>query len=250
VDVADYIDHLESEGQALAEAAADAGGATAVPTCPGWTVDDLLGHTGVVHRYAIEYVRLGRNAYGGGRPVFAEVPATGVLEWYLAGHGALVSALRAAPADLDCWQFLPAPSPLAFWARRQAHETAIHRADAESARDRVPDFPRRFAVDGLAELLELFWGRSRGALLADPPRSLTVAPTDSGRRWHIVVGPEFRTITADSDLPGNAAADLVWSGAASDLYLDVWNRPPRGPVHIEGDPQVLKLWRDVARIAW
>ena len=34
---------------------------------------------------------------------------------------------------MRCFAFLPAPSPLAFWARRQAHETGIHRADVESA---------------------------------------------------------------------------------------------------------------------
>jgi len=43
------------------------------------------------------------------------------------------AALSAAPPDLRCWTFLPAPSPLAMWARRQAHETTVHRVDAELA---------------------------------------------------------------------------------------------------------------------
>ena len=43
------------------------------------------------------------------------------------------SWLRSAPADLDCFTFLPAESARHFWARRQAHETAIHRVDAENA---------------------------------------------------------------------------------------------------------------------
>lgn len=42
---------------------------------------------------------------------------------------------RWAAGYVDCWTFLDAPSPLAFWARRQAHETAIHRADAQLAAD-------------------------------------------------------------------------------------------------------------------
>ena len=49
------------------------------------------------------------------------------------GCADLVAALAAAPDDLECWTFLPAPSPRAMWARRQAHETAIHRVDAELA---------------------------------------------------------------------------------------------------------------------
>src|SRR5262249_53658636 len=58
----------------------------------------------------------------------AELPG-----WFREGHAALVQALSVAGPDLNCWAFLAAPSPLAFWARRQAHETAIHRVDAGQA---------------------------------------------------------------------------------------------------------------------
>ena len=57
----------------------------------------------------------------------------GLIAAYRDGHAALVAALRDADPDLECATFMPAPSPLAFWARRQAHETAIHRYDAQSA---------------------------------------------------------------------------------------------------------------------
>jgi uncharacterized protein (TIGR03083 family) len=70
-----------------------------------------------------------------------------LVEWFVAGHAALVQALRDADPDLACWTFLPAPSPLAFWARRQAHETGIHRVDAESPADSITPFPPAFAAD-------------------------------------------------------------------------------------------------------
>jgi uncharacterized protein (TIGR03083 family) len=66
-----------------------------------------------------------------------------LLGWFRDGHAELVRALRSADPRLSCWTFLPAPSSLAFWARRQAHETAIHRADAESAAGPVTRFPPR-----------------------------------------------------------------------------------------------------------
>src|SRR4029450_13488361 len=63
---------------------------------------------------------------------FADPPGDDALVgWFRAGHATLVDALSAADPALDCWTFLPAPSPLGFWARRQAHETAIHRVDAQ-----------------------------------------------------------------------------------------------------------------------
>jgi uncharacterized protein (TIGR03083 family) len=230
----------------MTAAAAETGLAAAVPTCPAWTVTDLLGHTGVVHRWATEYVARGADAYGGCQPEEAVAPADGLLDWFAEGHADLVGALRAAPADLDTWSFLAAPSPLAFWARRQAHETAVHRADAEAAAGRIPTYATDFAVDGLAELLELFWGRRKGRLLSDPPCSVRVVPTDSTRSWHVQIGPEGRTITPDGEQP----ADCTLSGAAADLYLDLWNRPPAGAVKVDGDPAVLDLWRRLARITW
>ena len=71
------------------------------------------------------------------------------------------------PPDLDCWAFLPAPSPLAFWSRRQAHETAIHRADVESALRVRPVYPKEFAADGIDELLLGAFAAAAGSEGAD-----------------------------------------------------------------------------------
>src|SRR5262249_60086760 len=64
------------------------------------------------------------------------------------------------------WTFLEAPSPVAFWARRQAHETAIHRVDADQAAAGAgkagggAPFTPRFAADGIDELIMGFVGRN------------------------------------------------------------------------------------------
>ncbi len=138
-----------------------------MPTCPGWQLRDLVRHLGGVHRWATAFVSTGRTtsipessdleSYVGGWPPDAEV-----VSWFEQGHAALVAALESAPDDLECWSFLPAPSPRAFWARRQAHETAIHRADADAAAGATPVFRAAFAADGVEELLFGFGGR-RGA---------------------------------------------------------------------------------------
>ena len=132
-----YLAALRREGELLAVAAERAGMGAAVPSCPGWAVRDLLRHTGYVHRWATGFVAggLGRPSGGaseaeilGQGPGDAELPG-----WFRESHAALARALSEAPPDLDCWAFLAAPSPLAFWARRPAPETAIHRVDAEQA---------------------------------------------------------------------------------------------------------------------
>jgi uncharacterized protein (TIGR03083 family) len=135
-----YVEILDREGALLAEAAEAAGSDAEVPTCPGWRVRDLLRHTGTVHRWATAFVAEGLAA-----PRPADDPpgldGAPLLTWFREGHQRLVDTLADAAPDVRCWHFLPAPSPLAFWARRQAHETTVHRLDAASTSCCAPSTP-------------------------------------------------------------------------------------------------------------
>jgi uncharacterized protein (TIGR03083 family) len=249
MDVATHIDQLEQHGAGLAAAAERVALTTAVPTCPEWDVRALLAHIGYVHRWAATHVRAGTAAFD--RQTEPHFPAPEdddrVLAWYRAGHAELVDTLRAAPDDLVAMTFLAdAGPPRAFWARRQAHETAIHRADAEAAADSALEVDREFALDGIAELLEGFYARRGGKLLADPPLSLRVAPTDATVSWLVSLEPDRRVITRG----GDALADCTMRGTAADLYLQLWNRRSPGEVRVEGDPAAVEVWRRLARVRW
>ncbi len=140
VEIPEFIEHLADEGERLAAAAGRVGWDTPVPRTD-WNVRDLVTHIGGVHRWAGDVVRTGATDLdtAAGQDVGRGPGDDELLEWFVAGHAALVSALRCAPPDLAAATFLPAPSPLHFWARRQAHETAIHRADADAACRRAVD---------------------------------------------------------------------------------------------------------------
>jgi uncharacterized protein (TIGR03083 family) len=176
---------------------------------------------------------------------FAPVPDDELVGWFRDGHRALVDALASADETMICWTFLPAPSPLAFWARRQAHETAIHRADAESVITGVPEWDPTFAADGIDELLNGFFSRSRSRLVADPALSMAVATTDADAAWTINIGPDSRRVIA-----GQHPADLVVAGPAADLYLLLWNRGGAERLDVRGDRAVLDLWRERATVRW
>jgi len=246
MDTATHLDALEGEGKALAAAAASAGLNASVPTCTGWLVRDLVQHVGQIHRWAMSYVVSGRTTPPNENDSPADPPADDeLLAWFGDGHAALVAALRDAPDDLDCWAFLPAPSPRAFWARRQAHETAMHRADAERAAGEEPAYDPAFAADGVDELLFGFFSRPRGSLLADPAVRLGLRSTDSADAWTMTIGPDGRTAER-----GAADADCTVSGPASELYLLVWNRADASRCRVDGDSSVLDLWREKAQISW
>ena len=180
MDVSEHVRQLRSDGERFASALEEANLESVVPTCPDWTVRDLAVHLGSVHRWATAYVRDGLDvpdadleATAGPRPSDG-----GLTEWFRDGVGALASGLRDAPADLSCWTFLDAPSPRAFWARRQAHETAIHRVDLEGVAGPVGAFPPAFAADGIDELLFRFLGRPGRAPRVAAPVTLRLEAVD------------------------------------------------------------------------
>lgn len=241
MEIVAHIDALEHEGTALGEAAAACGLTDPVPGCPEWTMRDLLAHVGYVHRWSAAIVA-GRldGATGDGDAAVGPIPGDDDLRtWYAEGHRALVKTLRDAPADLECWAFLPAPSPLAFWARRQALETAIHRADAFAAAGRPITFDDELAHDGIEETLLGFGARKR----TFEPGSIRLQP-DNGPPWMIELG---ETGAKASPHPGDVSADVTVSGPPTQIYLWLWNRP--AVVDVIGDPTVADRWKQV-RVRW
>ncbi|MFF2382389.1 maleylpyruvate isomerase family mycothiol-dependent enzyme [Streptomyces sp. NPDC058108] len=258
MDVAEFVEALDLEGRSLAAAAAEAGPDAVVATCPDWQVRDLLRHTGMVHRWARTFVTEGHSAYrqDGGLPT---LDGAELLAWFRDGHRRLVASLASAPRDVECWSFLPAPSPLAFWARRQAHETAVHRFDAQSALDGTPGtVSADFAVDGIDELLRGFHGRSRSKVRTRTPRVLRVRATDADATWTVRLSPEPPVSEREPargpqrhDSEGNAddvRVDCEVSGPAERLYLALWNRVPFPTV--TGDESLTTLWRETSGITW
>ncbi|MFF4910215.1 maleylpyruvate isomerase family mycothiol-dependent enzyme [Streptomyces sp. NPDC001260] len=243
METAEFLETLDREGRLLAVAAERAGTGAKVPTCPDWTVRDLLRHTGVVHRWAAGFVGEG---HASPRPMGEppELDGTELLAWFRAGHRRLVDTLAAAPSDVECWQFLPAPSPLAFWTRRQAHETTVHRIDAEAARGGTPgEIAPEFGADGVDELLTGFHARARSRVRSERSRVLRVRATDvDGAVWTVRLTAEPPvTVRGDS-----GAADCEVTGPAAQLYLSLWNRLPFPGV--TGDASVAALWREKSAV--
>lgn len=245
MDVDEHIAVLDREGRRLADVAASGEWDAAVPSCPGWTMRDVVTHAGGVHRWAADIV--GRALPGPDPALSASVgtgPADGELvEWYRAGHAALVTTLRDADPDVACWSFLPAPSPLAFWARRQANEAAMHRVDVELAARHSPSSVEPDAAwDGVDELVSAFATRGH-RVTADPPRTISVRP-DTAPGWLVTIGPSGVTTTALRD---GEAGDCTVLGRSHDLFLWAWHRP--SSARISGDVGVLEDWARVS-IQW
>ena len=244
MDVGTWIDSLRDEGRRLADVAAGLSPDDRVPTCPEWDMRKLVRHTGWVHRWAGAMVRDARPEPPGREVVLPDgwPSDEGLVDWFRDGHGQLVSALESAPDGLECWTFMQVPQARAFWARRQAHETAIHRVDAELVAGAVSGFDTEHAADGIDELLVFFISRPDRGPRAPEVKTLKVVASDAGRQWTVSFGPDDSAGHAGGEGP----VDCTVTGRASDLYLYLWNRIPRGNLRIEGRGDVLDYWSETS----
>ena len=253
MEIAEHIEALQREGELLAAVAEQSKPSDSIATCPSWTMRDLLLHLGGVHRWAAAHVGEARtDVIDVAQPfdIVDTLPGDDELvTWFVDGHAALVATLQAAPPDVECFTFLPAPSPLAFWARRQAHETAVHRADAESASGTMTAYPMEFAVDGIEELLFGFASRPRRHDGTEPPRTLDMSATDVDAQWSLSIAPKQVTVDR-SAASAREGADCHVRASASDLYLLLWNRIDVHDVEAAGDTTVVDLWRTTMRVRW
>jgi uncharacterized protein (TIGR03083 family) len=243
--------HLETQANAAALAAVAAFDdlRTAVPTCPDWTLRELVIHVGRAHRWAAEITRTRATAPIAFRAVpdgkFPDEPAERA-QWLLAGAQRLADAVRASGSD-PVWTFA-GPLPASWWARRMAHETVVHRADAELALGRPVEIGAQIAADGIDEWLMVM------SNLAAPGQDARVAALPAGRSLHVHAtdavndGAGEWTIRRLPDSieveQAHGKGDAALRGPASQLLLVLLGRLPAGGPSVEvlGDPAVLDGW--------
>ena len=212
-----WVAALRREGAAFAAAATAADPDDDVPTCPGWTVRRLVSHLSRVHRSATTGVLDGTVE----PPALAARPPDDakLLGWYTDGLDKLLQVLGDAEPHLAD-----------FWPRRMAHETTVHRFDAElAAYSRGGGFDPELAADGVGEVVESMLGlRAADEPLASARGDVLVECTDTGDRWLVRLEPGRVGAQRHEQRPRRFDARI--SGPAPDLYLVLWGRLPLDPV--------------------
>lgn len=239
------------DGAAVAAAFAEAPEAS-VPSCPGWDVAKLALHVGLAHVWAAEQVRRGTPDPLAWRDLPRAPAGRERLAWLEEATGRLCEALAASDPDAPAGQWLGVEVRAGFWSRRMAHETAVHRADADLALGRRPVLPADLAADGVDELASvilprlLATSRDPGSL---PSGSLCLVATDAGAAWRMEVRDDaslrLERAESDGELGG---ADATLRGEASTLDLWAWGRVGTGSLSLEGDAEVVQAWRSLLRV--
>ncbi len=218
----EYRASIASDAERIA-ALAETHASSPVPSCPGWDVSRLAGHVGRVHRMTIGVLTNPADGFADAATM-EKPPAdpSAMPDFVRRGAHTLHEELSRRNPDSPCWNFMNDPFFARFWFRRQCHETAVHRYDAELAVDPManPTTPPRLAVDGIDEYFVFVRERLLAARgLTSLGGSLHLHATDIEGEWMIDVTDGLLTVGH-----GHGKGTAAVRGTAADLFLGLWGR--------------------------
>lgn len=253
-----YLRHIRAESERFAAVLSECPPDARVPSCPEWDAADLVWHLAGVQHFWHHVI-----AHRPAPPEHYEEPERPAtyeetLAFFRTTHEEFVTALAAAEPAQPAWSWSSGEGDqsVAFTYRRQAHEAAIHRLDAELAAGSVTPLPADLAADGVDEALDVMfgglpeWGRFEPVALHVEYRA-----TDAGTSVWTQLGTFSGTApdgTPHSDEPDQhvvadpgTPADVVVSGTADRLDGWLWHRYDDAGITIDGDPEV---WQRAAAV--
>jgi uncharacterized protein (TIGR03083 family) len=247
----DYAVEFLEQNRALGEVIRGGEPSTPVPTCPGWSLTQLLRHVGRGDRWAAQIVADRVDHYLDPRAVENGKPPSDpdeAISWLHGGAQRLIDAVEQVGVETPVWTFL-GPRPSYWWVRRRLHEATVHRADAALALGLNYALAPELAADGIGEWLERVAsqaGHDNAPIPLEDGHIVQLHGTDTGLgvsgRW---------TIRADAGRiswsHGEEAGTVALRGGAVDLLLALVRRVGIADtdIAVSGDASIWQNWLDL-----
>ncbi|MEV0801022.1 maleylpyruvate isomerase family mycothiol-dependent enzyme [Kribbella sp. NPDC050281] len=251
MDASAYLTSVVEQTATFAEWVDGRDAAIPVPTCPKWTLADLVDHVGATHRMVAMLV--GEQLAEPSRAFAAYVPAPADSgrwgTWMVEGAAAAQRAVASVDGDAAVWDPSGAASGVAFWSRRLFGEACVHRADAAAALGRRYELAPESAVAALEDWLDTMTSRGYwenrpdfAAGMRGDGQSLHFHATDAPGEW--LARREADRVVLEHT---HAEADVTLRGPAADLLLVLSRRrrlDAAPSLELDGDRALLDRWID------
>jgi uncharacterized protein (TIGR03083 family) len=237
-----WLAALRADGPALKDAVTETGPDVAVPSCPGWTVADLVEHLTSLLHWVRESVARGVTTKPDPRVTPVPRPEwPDALDGLRRELGGTIETLDALDPEFPAWTWPAQAKKAGFWQRRMAHEVSVHRWDAELAAGRPTPIETKLAADGVTEVLDTWLpaGRRKGS--TDMYGVVHLMATDASYEWFVrlrgagVALLDTLTILDTDDHHPRAEA----TGTASELLLTLMGRRQLDALLVTGDPRLI-----------
>lgn len=222
-----------------------------VPTCPKWTVADLVDHVGATQRMVAMLVgeRMSEpsKAFEGYVPAPADSAQWGA--WLTGTAAEAKQAFESVADDTPVWDPSGGAAGVPFWSHRLLGEACVHRADAAAAlgmRYELAPEPAVAAVDDwLANMTSLgYWQMTPdfAEAMRGDGQTLHFHATDAPGEWVARREPD-RVVLERT----HVKADVAVRGPAAELLLVLSRRRPLSEapgLELHGDRALLGHWID------
>jgi uncharacterized protein (TIGR03083 family) len=192
-----------------------------VPSCPEWTLLDLVIHVGQVQEFWSNNIREANADARWSRELTMPESDGDASTWMRNRTKSLIDAINFTSDDAPCWTWWKEPRTAKAVSRHQVQEAEVHRWDAELTIGQPKPLPLEIAIDGLTEYLFVH----RFAIEDLKLPHIQFEATDTVGNWHI-----------------NAISDpaVTARGTASDLALFLNGRLSTESLTIKGNPEGLQ----------
>jgi uncharacterized protein (TIGR03083 family) len=218
-----------------------------VPWSDRWTVRSVARHVAGSH-HAVALILADRPTADFERAASMPRIETGdpaFPEWFAANTERLLTQCRTVPPAATCWTPHPfIPGTAAYWTRRIAYDTLVHRWDAEAgAGISGAAMEPEVAADAVDELLHIGLCATRAMTHAPAAPAVRLACTDEPRAWNLDLS-EVGGLTIHTE-PVDAA--LTLRGTAEALLLWLWRRIDieGASIEVDGDESLLARWTEL-----
>lgn len=241
-----WLAALRAEGSAFRTAVSADGALDApVPSCPEWTVADLVRHLGDIYRWVGAHLERGVTTRPEPRTGQVELGGTELLSWWDQRYAEALRALDRVDPDLPAWNWAPQAKRAIFWHRRMAHETVVHRWDAQLAQGLPEPVEAKLAADGITEVIDTWLAAGKRLGPTDRTGVVALHASDVDGVWYVrlrgagVALLDTDTLLDDDDHHERATA----VGTASDLLLALYGRVAFDVLATSGDGTLLEALR-------
>ena len=147
---------------------------------------DLVRHVAQVYEHKIACTTLGHEP-DPWPPVWQ---VRDPVDWLSDAHARLLAMFARSEPTTPSYTWWPPDQTVGFWARRMAHETAVHRFDAELAAGTPTSINADLAADGVDEILGVMLEGDWSDEPVDTATGARVAVSTSGRTWTVAMERE------------------------------------------------------------
>jgi len=220
-----HVDEIARSSERIASLITEDNFTSQVPSCPEWTLFDLVSHIGEVQNFWSHSIL----------EAIADVPWPGGVskpdspgsagKWLRVQTQSLIDAINSTAVTSPCWTWWGDPQTASAVARHQVQEAELHRWDGELALGKPNSIPLHIATDGIPEFLHVH----RFAIQKLDLPHIHLVSSDAKDNWHLNDG---------------AASTIAVNGNASDLLLFLSGRLPIDKLRVTGDSKGLNTLID------